>query len=186
MDIQASAVFSDETPPMYRHRLDRWWSDAPRALICGANPSYAGADKNDPTIHSIIRLAREWAGCGGFTMVNEESVISTDPGGVPTWRAGMARIDPEGLAAIREANLALLRKLSAGAFIRIVAWGDLVTHSKNSMDVLAALSLDGDHPLYCLGRTKSGNPKHPLARGKSRIPDGTQPLLWRHSKRLAA
>jgi hypothetical protein len=178
MTIQGSAVFSKDR--MYRHRLDRWWADQPRALICMANPSKAGADENDPTVHSIIRLVRSWYGCGGFTVVNYEPVIATDPNAMRTWQAGMARIDPEGLARVRAENLLLINRLSADAWIRIVAWGDIVPWpSKHSMDVLQAMSMNWTQDLYSLGLTKGGNPKHPLARGKSRIPDGQQPMLWR-------
>ncbi len=181
MDIQGSAVFSADEPAEYRHRLDRWWSDEPRALVCMANPSKAGADKNDPTIHSLVRLARQWPGCGGFTAVNYEPYIATDPNGLRAWQSGMSRMNPDRLEAIRLANIRLIRQLSASAWIRIVAWGDIVPSTPHSQRILRAMSLDSTESLYCLGFTKSGSPKHPLARGKSRIPDGFRPVLWRRA-----
>jgi protein gp37 len=33
--------------------------------------------------------------------------------------------------------------------------------------------------IHCLGETASGAPIHPMARGKHRVPDDRQPLLWR-------
>jgi hypothetical protein len=41
-DIQGSAVFTERNGWKLRMRLDRWWSDEPRALVCMANPSNAG------------------------------------------------------------------------------------------------------------------------------------------------
>ncbi|WP_348629395.1 DUF1643 domain-containing protein [Methylobacterium sp. 17Sr1-1] len=51
-----SAEFS--TCGLHRYRLDRWWSDEPRALVCMRNPSTAGADRNDPTICRCARCCR--------------------------------------------------------------------------------------------------------------------------------
>jgi hypothetical protein len=183
-DIQGSAEFSDETPPLFRHQLDRWWSDLPRALICMANPSYAGADKNDPTIHSLVRLTHSLQGCGGFTVVNWEAYIATSPADLYAWRG---RLDTPDLArAIRAENLLRIRRLSTNAYVRMVAWGDIVPFTPHTQQTLLAMSLDRTQDLYAFGFTKSGNPKHPMARGRSRIPDDTQPVLWRAREQEAA
>lgn len=179
MDIQGSAVFSSEDTPIFRHQLDRWWSDAPRALICMANPSYAGADKNDPTIHSLVRLLTAVPGCGGFTVTNWEPYIATSPSDLHRWRDEAAKLSPELVRAIRSENLLRIRSLSVGAFVRIVAWGDIVPATPHTQQTVQALSLDGMQDLYAFGFTKSGNPKHPMARGRSRIPNGTRPMLWK-------
>lgn len=178
-DIQGSAIFSGETPPLFRRQLSRWWSDAPRVLLCMANPSYAGADKNDPTVHSVVRLTRELPGCGGFDVVNWEPYIATSPADLHRWRDEASARTPDLVRAVRAENLLLIRRLSADAYIRIVAWGDIVPLTPHTQHTLAAMSLDTTQNLYCFGRTKSGNPKHPMARGKSRIPNGTRPMLWR-------
>lgn len=175
--IQGSAEFSDEATPLYRWRLDRWWSDEPRALICMANPSVAGGDKNDPTISTLIRLLRPLPGYGGFTVVNELPYIATDPKDLTRWRESEF---PEIIREVSGKNETLIRELSARANIRIVAWGALVAMSPIARRVLNAMSLDRTVPLYCLGRTNNGAPKHPLARGTHRIPDGTVPTIWRN------
>ena len=33
--------------------------------------------------------------------------------------------------------------------------------------------------LHCFARSKDGSPVHPVARGRNRIPDHAQPVLWR-------
>lgn len=175
-NIQGSAVFS--SCGMHRLRLDRWWGEGPRALVCMANPSSAGADKNDPTIHSLIRLLRPHA--DGFTVVNWETRITSDPDAMHNWRADAAAREPAAYAAQRSVNLDLIRRLSGElcAAIRIVAWGNLVPHVPLTQMVLDALSNGGAEPLYCFGRTQGLKPKHPLARGHHRIPDGFQPEVF--------
>jgi hypothetical protein len=173
-DIRGDALFSDDG--RFRHRLDRWWSAEPRALICMANPSKAGADKNDPTIHNVIRLTRALPGIGGFTIVNWEPYIATDPKDLFRWRAS---IDLRELQDIHAINLAMIRQLSNSAGVRIVAWGDVIPNvHPHTTATKRAMSLSMAVPLYCFGRTQSGAPKHPLARGKSFIPTGTRPTVW--------
>ena len=177
-DIQGAAEFSAEMPPLFRFQLDRWWSDEPRALICMANPSYAGADKNDPTIHNIIRLTRPLLGCGGFTVVNWEPYIATSPADLYRWRDEASKSTPDLVRAVRAENLLRIRRLSQSAYIRIMAWGDIVPFTPHGSQTKLAMSLDGAEDVYCFGTTRSGAPKHPLARGKSRIPDGTRPVIY--------
>ena len=174
--IQSSAEFSDRG--LYRERLDRWWSGAPRALICGCNPSTAGAEDNDATIHQVLKLTAHLP-IGGFTMVNWSARISTDPVAFHRWRLALLHADEAAYAVIRDANLARLRALSAEAAVRIVAWGNLVPIERETTLVLRAISLDGQHPLYAFGLTGAGTPKHPLARGKARIAPGAPLALWR-------
>lgn len=176
-DLYGTATFSDDTPPTFRHQLTRYWADGPHALVCMCNPSYAGAYKNDPTIRSLIRLLRPLPGVAGFDVVNWEPFIATDCPSLHAWRKTvMATAEYVGIETY---NLRLIRNLSAGAAIRIIAWGNLVPDTPHTQKVLAALSLDGAHSLYTFGTTKDGAPKHPMARGKHRIADGTMPTIWR-------
>ena len=43
-----------------------------------ANPSHADAERNDPTIRNLLRLARPLP-IGGFTVVNLEPFIASAP-----------------------------------------------------------------------------------------------------------
>lgn len=171
--IQGSADFSSDGK--LRLRLDRWWEDGPRALVLGCNPSDAGWPKNDPTIHRVIALTRaRWA---GFTMVNETPYIASHPDAMREWKRRMTQKDLASFKHIEKTNLALIRQLSSMAAIRIVAWGNLVSPGSGHA-ALAAMSLDGRHPLYAFGLTKSGAPKHPLARGRSRISADDPVVEW--------
>lgn len=174
LEVRGSVEFS----PCGNHRirLDRWWSEEPRALVCGANPSQAGADRNDPTIHRLLALLRGRPGIGGFTMTNAETFIATDPADLIRWRDAQTLDE---LQRVQRSNLSRIRDLSVAAKVRIVAWGELVRPGLHTNRVLAALSLDGLHPLHAFGRTNAGAPKHPLARGHHRIPDDAPLIVWR-------
>ena len=173
-EIHASALFG--ACGLHRHRLDRWWSDEPRALVCGCNPSTAGAARNDPTVCRLRALLRDRPGLGGFTLVNAEDRIATDPADLARWLAGL---DPPALQAQRRANLARIRALAEAAALCIVAWGNLVPPGPHADRVAAALSLDGRRPLYAFGFTGNGAPIHPLARGRSRVALGAPQVEWR-------
>ncbi|WP_331326464.1 DUF1643 domain-containing protein [Methylobacterium fujisawaense] len=161
-------------------RLDRWWSDEPRALICGANPSKAGAEKHDPTVWRIVELLHGRPGIGGFTLVNVETYIATDPADLVRW---CDRQDLDVLQHVRRTNLARIRALSAEAAVRIVAWGALAAPGLHTNRIIAALSLDGTHALHAFELTGEGAPKHPLARGRHRIAGGQPLIVWRAAEK---
>lgn len=171
--VLGSAVFDKDQ--RFRFRLDRWWAEGPRAVICGCNPSIAGAEENDPTIHQCIALTAA-LGYPGFTMVNWSPLVATDPGHLKRWRLNM----PRGLVRVSdEANYELLREVSEGAAVRIVAWGNLTDFSEHTQRVLAALSLDGRYPLMAFGFTRDGRPRHPMARGRQRLTPGVPLIEWK-------
>ncbi len=172
--IQGSATFS--ACGQHRPRLDRWWSDAPRALVCAANPSRADAARQDPTNCRLVALLRGRPGIGGYTLVNAEDRITPHPEALRRWLAGLP---PAARAARREANLAVIRALAAAAPLRVAAWGTLLAPGPDQERLVAALTLDGAHDLYAFGLTAEGAPIHPLARGRWRVPLGAPLVLWR-------
>ncbi|MFE1601715.1 DUF1643 domain-containing protein [Methylobacterium sp. ID0610] len=172
--LQGSAVFS--ACAQHRHRLDRWWSDEPRALVCAANPSRTDALRPDPTMCRLAALVRHRPGLGGFVLVNVEDRIATDPADLRRW---LETADPAAVEVARRDNLARIRALAATAPLRIVAWGTLVPPGPHRDRVIAALSADGRHDLFAFGLTEAGVPVHPLARGPSRVPLGAPLVLWR-------
>ncbi|MGY2049223.1 DUF1643 domain-containing protein [Methylobacterium sp. JK268] len=176
--IEGTAAFSP--CGLHRHRLDRWWSDAPRALVCAANPSRADAARQDPTNCRLRALLRDRPGIGGYTLVNAEDRIAPDPAELRRWLAGL---DPAAREAGREANLARIRALAAAAPLIIVAWGLLLEDGAHRDRVVAALSGDGARDLHALGLTAEGAPIHPLARGRHRVPLGAPLVVWRAARR---
>jgi hypothetical protein len=176
-EIRSAAVFSQTGAWTLRHRLDRRWGDGKLALICMLNPSRAGGVANDPTIRRLLRLT-DRPHLRGFTVVNFEPYVATHPADLRSWRATIARERPRDYASICSANLALIRRLSKGAAIRVIAWGNHAPQRPHRANILQAMSLDGAHDLYAFGITQGGSPKHPMARGRHRIRDDAELVLW--------
>lgn len=170
-----SAEFEDTGIGRLRWRLDRWRDTGPRALICMANPSSAGASKDDPTIQSIKRIIPpEFV---GFTVVNWMPYIATNPDDLHEWRAECGG-GGEYESVVR-ANVSMIRSLSESSAIRFVAWGNLVPNVPDTQRILLAMSCDLRFPIYAFGLNRDGSPKHPMARGKHRIANGVSPVVWR-------
>jgi hypothetical protein len=183
--IYGSAEFAETRGWKLRFRLDRWWDERPRALVCMANPSRAGADRNDPTLWNLLRLVRPLP-VGGFTVVNFEPYIATSPSDLRQWRRLAATKKPESYRSVRGANLKLIGEISDNAAIRIIAWGNLVVDAPHATQVLRAMSAGCRHPLHAFALTKDGHPKHPLARGRHRIQEGRELVLWRPAAPILA
>ena len=180
--IHGSAEFGEMRGWPLRFRLDRWWDERPRALVCMANPSHAGAVRNDPTIWNLLRLARPLP-IGGFTVVNLEPFVASAPEDLREWRHRAIGAGPQDYGAMQRKNLRLIRELSESAAIRIVAWGRLLSGLPPAPRLLGALSLDSTRALHAFALTKDGCPKHPLARGRHRIEVCRELVLWRRAAR---
>lgn len=75
--LPVGAVFSQDRK--YRYILwRRWDSKKPGITFIGLNPSTANELKNDKTIATVMRYAKDW-GFGCVYMVNLFAYISTDP-----------------------------------------------------------------------------------------------------------
>lgn len=181
--VYGTAEFSPDGT--LRHRLDRWWADGPRALVCMANPSNAGADKNDPTVCNLIRLMQA-LGYPGFTVVNWLPYIATSPADLHRWRNQLLEHDGPEYRRIHELAIAIIAPLAREAAARFVAWGNLVPHVPHTTAVLRAMSCGYQHDLLSFGRTKDGCPTHPAARGRHRLVPGTPPVIWQAQHRETA
>lgn len=136
---------------LYRYRLERRWSDAPALLtFVMLNPSTADANADDPTIRRCMGFARREK-FAGIVVVNLYAFRATDPAAL--WLAA----DPCG----PDNDNALYRAAREARFYRlpvICGWG---THGgKNNRPIVLMQQAGAD--LQCLGRTKGGQPRHPL------------------------
>lgn len=152
----------------YRYTLDRCWDDSKNILIvCMVNPSTADHTVDDPTIQRIMRFAGRW-GFGGVRVVNLFGLRSSHPSALDTHTNP---VGPENEPALREALF--MAKVHVGWVL--VAWGNNgVRHNRDRQFIQLAQEVGVE--MRCLGVTKDGFPKHPLARGQHRVPDDFQPV----------
>jgi hypothetical protein len=179
IEIRGSALFARDLT--LRREIRRWW--APKPIRWAAwlmlNPSNAGESANDPTALRVTHFTKSW-GYDGWIGVNLYPFISSVPAAMWKWANWEAKRDDLG------ANLADIERVARLSSIRIAAFGAApIEHDQPWLEqCLEAFGQpaddpDGDEILYCLGRNKTGQPLHPLARGKLRVPDDTRPRPWR-------
>lgn len=156
-DAPSIAVYSP--CERYRYLLTRTWdSGGRRALFIMLNPSTATEVQNDPTVERCERRARA-LGFGAFRVCNIFAWRDTDP------RMMRAAADPVG-----PGNDAAILDSSGWADHVICAWGSHGAHLDRGVQVERMLRETG-RPLYHLGITKGGQPKHPLYIGYDRHPE---------------
>jgi hypothetical protein len=154
LDIDRDAVISDDG--RYRYMLRRCWDPAVWSLpFVMLNPSTADAEQDDPTIRRCIGFARR-EGYGGIVVVNLFAYRATDPRDL--WDAAAAGIGIEGPDNRYWHRLILGAAADNGVPV-VGAWGAIGRHVADS--VLDVRELAGAQ-LRCLGRTKNGQPRHPL------------------------
>ena len=147
-DAASSAVYSP--CGRYRYVLTRdWGGSGGRVLFVMLNPSTATEAQNDPTVERCERRARA-LGFGAFRVCNIFAFRATDP------RVMRAAPDPTG-----PGNNVAIAESAIWADSIICAWGTHGAHLARGAAVAAILRQTGK-PLYHLGLTKDGTPRHPL------------------------
>lgn len=158
-DAPSTAVYSD--CECYRYSLTRVWDDTGRRVnFVMLNPSTATEVQNDPTVERCERRARA-LGYGSFSVTNIFAWRDTDP------KAMRAASDPIG-----PANDDAIRDRAVWAQDVIAAWGTHGAHLDRGAHVSAMLH-KMDRPLFHLGLSKAGHPKHPLY-----LPYTQTPVPW--------
>ncbi len=144
--MQSGAIFDDSRH--YRYSLWRSWSESPKVGFVMLNPNQADATVNDPTIRRCIGFVQDW-GYGGLEVVNLFAYRAKSP---PLLKHIE---DPIG-----EDNDRYLFSLSDRVDMIILAWGNWGTLRGRDRAVNKRLS--SQKTIYCLGITKTGQPRHPL------------------------
>lgn len=158
-DAHSTAVYSD--CERYRYLLTRTWdAGGTRALFVMLNPSTATEVQNDPTVERCERRARA-LGHGAFRVTNIFAWRATDP------RDMRAAADPVG-----PGNDQAIAESCPWADRIICAWGTHGAHLGRGAEVERLMRATG-LPLYTLGLSKDGHPRHPLYIGYAQ-----QPVLW--------
>lgn len=183
-EIQGSARFSREGS--LRNEIRRWWVPNPTkwAVWLMLNPSIAAKDRNDPTALRVTHFSRSF-GCDGWIGVNLYPFIASEPKEMWHWANWQAHGPAYEVRDDLATNLADIETAARMATIRMVAFGAApIYHDEVWLEqCLEAFGqpadLEGaDERFYCLGVNSTGQPLHPLARGKMRVPDDRRPILW--------
>lgn len=143
----SSAVISD--CGRFRYRLIRRWGDGPTCTFIMLNPSTADAEADDPTIRRCIGFAKR-EGCGAIRVENLFAFRATKPDEMFKHRT----------TAVGDQRFLYDAALEADGPV-IAAWGGDARIGRRADVVLAIFREHGVVPM-CLGRTKSGAPRHPL------------------------
>ena len=140
----------------YRWWLVRIWQPrAPRLVFFGLNPSRATGDQADPTLRRLLGFAHGW-GYGGVEVLNLFARISPSPAAL--LRCG----DPVGERCDAWIRRRLRSLASHQAPVTLwLGWGNRGHWRGRDATVLALLAAEG-WPALSLGRTRTGQPRHPL------------------------
>jgi hypothetical protein len=137
---------------LFRYSLKRSWhmpgEEQSQAAFVMLNPSTADGTQDDPTIRRCVGFARSW-GHTSLLVVNLYPFRCTDPAKLLTVadRLGGPKANDVIVEAARSSKLV------------IAAWGAWQPDSR----VSEVGSLIVPHqPLFCLGTTQNGSPRHPL------------------------
>lgn len=144
---------------LYRYELRREWkargARGRTMVFVGLNPSTADENKDDPTIRRILGFADDW-GFGTLVMLNVFAFRSTDPKALHLRAASRLEVvGPDNDATIARA----FEENRKGRLV--VGWGAhglLLERGRRVAEMARAIH---GRP-QCLGRTESGEPKHPL------------------------
>ena len=155
--VMHGAIMS--TDNLYRYVLWRCWNASePSMVFIMLNPSTADDKTDDPTIRRCINFAKREE-CGRLIVVNLFALRATNPNEL------LEADDPKG-----PDNRKYVENVIAMANGPVVAaWGawwytNQAKRYGKSIPRLAieAFARDAEKPLYCLGRTSSNQPRHPL------------------------
>lgn len=164
----------------YRWWLRRWWRAGPCVAWILLNPSTADAGKDDPTLCRVVQFTRSW-GYGGLVVVNLYPIRTPDPAACRRWMTMAEGEDDwtiDAANALRRNRDVVVERVT-GADLVVAAWGAGAWDQELVRRICLAVRMTPRQPaLHCLGTTESGAPKHPLARGRHRVPPDQNPVLW--------
>jgi hypothetical protein len=142
---------------IYRYRLTRRWDDPnrPEPLLSFVmlNPSDADASIDDPTIRRCMGFSRV-RGFGGIAVGNLFAFRSPKP---ELMRAAKDPFGPLNGDALARIFIDAKRDIVPV----VAAWG-AGCHDADVAKRLTITAKGYGVPLYCLGTTKDGHPRHPL------------------------
>lgn len=160
----------------YRWQLGRRWDNRRPCLFIGHNPSTADGATDDPTTRRWAHFARAW-GHGGYIAVNLYPIRCSDVDACYDWRDGKGAATEIDVGIAMDRNLQEIMQREAECSRIVACWGALA-REPNWVDKVVSMIRAVRGTIYCFGVTKSGAPKHPMARGIHRVPDDFEPIMF--------
>ena len=158
-----------------------WDKTLPIAAGLGCNPSTADDQSNDPTTHWIERWFRHY-GYGGYTLMNAYPFRTSSPVECRKIVRGITEAnDYWARDRLYFDNLGEIVRMTKQAAAVFAFWGNIAWDSDWIEQIVEAIQ-GGEAPypdIMCWGKTKSGAPIHPMARGKHRIDPLAPAQIWR-------
>ncbi len=162
--MDKGAIFSDNRK--YRYALWRTWHALqPQVMFIGLNPSTADETTDDQTIRRCVNFAKDW-GFGGIYMLNLFAFRATQPSVMKEENHPSGRLNHD-----------YIDDFADGVDLIVAAWGANGDHMRANDRITALITRN--HPMFCLGRTADGHPKHP-----SRLAKVTPLVLYRGQSKL--
>ena len=162
--MEDDAVISDDG--LYRYALRRHWDARPVLPWLCLNPSTADASKNDPSVSRMCSFSRRES-YGGICLLNLYALRSPHP--------SVLCDHPDPVGPENDKWIAGVAGFRVPRVPFVVAWGAnplAAARVPRVMELLAGIDV------VCLGVTRSGAPKHPLARGRERVADDAPLIPW--------
>jgi hypothetical protein len=133
----------------YRWSLSRSWGQGPCLLFVMLNPSTADNEQDDPTLRRCINFSKR-EGFSRLELLNLFPLRSPHPSrlleSAERSRGGRYAEDTLRLGAQRADKI-------------ICAWGSFSIAAQRFEELM---SIFDEYDLFCLGKTRTGQPRHPL------------------------
>lgn len=165
-----------------RLTLERWWAAGPHVCFIGLKPSTADHRIDDPTVRRWTSFASSW-GYAGFVAVNLYPFRTSDPRECRRWADWQVN-GPDWYARDDiQHNVSVIAREAKRAALVVACWGRVEWGLAHDLLVDLVLeeitsTVEPWPDVHALRLSPSGHPMHPMARGRSRIPDGVEPVLW--------
>lgn len=164
----------------YRWKLWRWLTgNGPSrwgpVMFLMLNPSTADETDPDRTVARCTVFASDWGGTE-LWVANLFGYVSTDPLALLALQSDRAAVGPDNDRAILEIADRVMAGVKPGTIV--CAWGDAKGKGAKALvrrrvGAVVPMLRDRGYPLYHLGLTAAGNPRHPLY-----LPKSLRPTLW--------
>jgi hypothetical protein len=152
---RGGATFSQDgrhRPTLWRQKVTRGLEEPKlgTAMWIGMNPSTADVDVDDPTVSREVGFTDRW-GYRSYLKVNVSSYRATNPRDLPADGSACPRSNLDGII-MNAPRMALV----------VLAWGVPPKPLRASAATLLHELRRRKVPLFCLGTTREGHPRHPL------------------------